>query len=78
MWASLQVIFPHYINILTFFLICEALMPAFDETEPKYMSFFDLHFRWSVLIRETPRQTPLLRGQVEMDIPRFEVITAQL
>ncbi|KAB0341312.1 hypothetical protein FD754_018238, partial [Muntiacus muntjak] len=28
--------------------------------------------RWSVMIRETPRQTPLLRGQVEMDVPRFE------
>lgn len=30
------------------------------------------------MIRETPRQTPLLRGQVEMNIPRFEVITTQL
>lgn len=30
------------------------------------------------MIRETPRQTPLLRGQVEMDIPQFEVITIQL
>lgn len=30
------------------------------------------------MIRETPRQTPLLRGQVEMDIPRFEVSTTQL
>ncbi|XP_054328988.1 diacylglycerol kinase kappa [Pongo pygmaeus] len=28
--------------------------------------------RWSVMIRETPRQTPLLKGQVEMDVPRFE------
>ncbi|XP_021044191.1 diacylglycerol kinase kappa [Mus pahari] len=28
--------------------------------------------RWSVMIRETPRQAPLLKGQVEMDIPRFE------
>ncbi|XP_039077104.1 diacylglycerol kinase kappa [Hyaena hyaena] len=33
--------------------------------------------RWSVLIRETPRQTPLLRGQVEMDIPRFEAAAIQ-
>ncbi|KAI5135300.1 Diacylglycerol Kinase Kappa [Manis pentadactyla] len=30
--------------------------------------------RWSVMIRETPRQTPLLRGQVERDVPRFEEI----
>lgn len=30
------------------------------------------------MIRETPRQAPLLRGQVEMDIPRFEVSTTQL
>ncbi|KAL2768739.1 diacylglycerol kinase kappa [Daubentonia madagascariensis] len=28
--------------------------------------------RWSVMIRETPRQAPLLKGQVEMDVPRFE------
>ncbi|XP_008591408.1 PREDICTED: diacylglycerol kinase kappa, partial [Galeopterus variegatus] len=28
--------------------------------------------RWSVMIRETPRQTPLLKGQVEMDIQQFE------
>ncbi|XP_036316341.1 diacylglycerol kinase kappa [Pipistrellus kuhlii] len=33
--------------------------------------------RWSVMIRETPRQTPLLRGQVEMDIPRFEAAAIQ-
>ncbi|XP_050016932.1 diacylglycerol kinase kappa isoform X2 [Alexandromys fortis] len=28
--------------------------------------------RWSVMIRENPRQFPLLKGQVKMDIPRFE------
>uniref|UniRef100_A0A8C0R4G1 Diacylglycerol kinase n=1 Tax=Canis lupus dingo TaxID=286419 RepID=A0A8C0R4G1_CANLU len=33
--------------------------------------------RWSVMIRETPRQTPLLRGQVEMDVPRFEAAAIQ-
>ncbi|XP_054422336.1 diacylglycerol kinase kappa [Pteronotus mesoamericanus] len=33
--------------------------------------------RWSVMIRETPRKTPLLRGQVEMDIPRFEAAAIQ-
>nr|KAF6359650.1 diacylglycerol kinase kappa [Myotis myotis] len=33
--------------------------------------------RWSVMIRETPRQTPLLRGQVEMDIPQFEAAAIQ-
>ncbi|XP_028378811.1 diacylglycerol kinase kappa [Phyllostomus discolor] len=33
--------------------------------------------RWSVMIRETPRQTPLLRGQVEMDIPTFEAAAIQ-
>ncbi|XP_058391857.1 diacylglycerol kinase kappa isoform X1 [Diceros bicornis minor] len=33
--------------------------------------------RWSVMIRETPRQTPLLRGQVEMDVPQFEAAAIQ-
>uniref|UniRef100_A0A8C9IAL2 Diacylglycerol kinase n=1 Tax=Piliocolobus tephrosceles TaxID=591936 RepID=A0A8C9IAL2_9PRIM len=33
--------------------------------------------RWSVMIRETPRQTPLLKGQVEMDVPRFEAAAIQ-
>ncbi|XP_036127198.1 diacylglycerol kinase kappa [Molossus molossus] len=33
--------------------------------------------RWSVMIRETPRQTPLLRGQVEMDVPQFEAAANQ-
>ncbi|KAF6389888.1 diacylglycerol kinase kappa [Rhinolophus ferrumequinum] len=33
--------------------------------------------RWSVMIRETPRQTPLLRGQVEMDVPGFEAAAIQ-
>ncbi|XP_040857497.1 diacylglycerol kinase kappa [Ochotona curzoniae] len=33
--------------------------------------------RWSVMIRETPRQIPLPRGQVEMDIPRFEAAAVQ-
>ncbi|MBZ3889775.1 Diacylglycerol kinase kappa, partial [Sciurus carolinensis] len=33
--------------------------------------------RWSVMIRETPRQIPLLKGQVEMDIPRFETAAIQ-
>ncbi|KAI5933894.1 Diacylglycerol kinase kappa [Manis javanica] len=33
--------------------------------------------RWSVMIHETPRQTPLLRGQVEMDVPRFEATAIQ-
>ncbi|KAL6092028.1 hypothetical protein STEG23_026831, partial [Scotinomys teguina] len=33
--------------------------------------------RWSVMIRETPRQLPLLKGQVEMDIPRFEAAAIQ-
>uniref|UniRef100_I3MBI4 Diacylglycerol kinase n=1 Tax=Ictidomys tridecemlineatus TaxID=43179 RepID=I3MBI4_ICTTR len=33
--------------------------------------------RWSVMIRETPRQAPLLKGQVEMDIPRFETAAIQ-
>ncbi|XP_060039556.1 diacylglycerol kinase kappa [Erinaceus europaeus] len=33
--------------------------------------------RWSVMIRETPRQTPLLRGEVEMDVPRFEAAAIQ-
>ncbi|XP_006913468.1 diacylglycerol kinase kappa [Pteropus alecto] len=33
--------------------------------------------RWSVMIRETPRQTPLLRGQIEMDVPRFEAAAIQ-
>ncbi|XP_041910242.1 diacylglycerol kinase kappa [Arvicola amphibius] len=28
--------------------------------------------RWSVMIRENPKQFPLLKGQVKMDIPRFE------
>ncbi|XP_063136527.1 diacylglycerol kinase kappa isoform X2 [Rattus norvegicus] len=28
--------------------------------------------RWSVMIRETPKPVPLLKGQVGMDIPRFE------
>jgi hypothetical protein len=30
------------------------------------------------MIRETPRQAPLLKGQVAMDIPRFEVSIGQL
>lgn len=30
------------------------------------------------MIRETPKQFPLLKGQVEMDVPRFEVIIGQL
>ncbi|XP_073918283.1 diacylglycerol kinase kappa [Castor canadensis] len=33
--------------------------------------------RWSVMIRETPRQIPLLKGQVEMDITRFEAAAIQ-
>ncbi|KAG8521165.1 Diacylglycerol kinase kappa, partial [Galemys pyrenaicus] len=33
--------------------------------------------RWSVMIRETPRQTPLLKGQVEMDVHRFEAAAIQ-
>ncbi|XP_066213894.1 diacylglycerol kinase kappa [Saccopteryx leptura] len=33
--------------------------------------------RWSVMIRETPKHTQLLRGQVEMDIPRFEAAAIQ-
>ncbi|XP_077003134.1 diacylglycerol kinase kappa [Tamandua tetradactyla] len=33
--------------------------------------------RWSVMIRETPRQIPLPRGQAEMDIPRFEAAAIQ-
>ncbi|KAM6144025.1 diacylglycerol kinase kappa [Erethizon dorsatum] len=33
--------------------------------------------RWSVMIRETPKQIPLLKGQVKMDIPRFETAAIQ-
>ncbi|XP_069922941.1 diacylglycerol kinase kappa [Oryctolagus cuniculus] len=33
--------------------------------------------RWSVMIRETPRQSPLPKGQVEMDIPQFEAAAIQ-
>ncbi|XP_003505849.1 diacylglycerol kinase kappa isoform X1, partial [Cricetulus griseus] len=33
--------------------------------------------RWSVMIRETPKQFPLLKGQVEMDVPRFEAAAIQ-
>ncbi|XP_007989921.3 diacylglycerol kinase kappa [Chlorocebus sabaeus] len=33
--------------------------------------------RWSVMIRETPRQTPLLKGQIEMDVPQFEAAAIQ-
>ncbi|XP_004690102.1 PREDICTED: diacylglycerol kinase kappa [Condylura cristata] len=33
--------------------------------------------RWSVMIRETPRQTPLLKGQIEMDVHRFEAAAIQ-
>ncbi|XP_016008754.2 diacylglycerol kinase kappa [Rousettus aegyptiacus] len=33
--------------------------------------------RWSVMIRETPRQTSLLSGQVEMDVPQFEAAAIQ-
>ncbi|XP_042639221.1 diacylglycerol kinase kappa [Orycteropus afer afer] len=33
--------------------------------------------RWSVMIRENPRQIPLPRGQVIMDIPQFEAAAIQ-
>ncbi|KAM4818624.1 diacylglycerol kinase kappa [Thomomys bottae] len=33
--------------------------------------------RWSVMIRETPRKVPLLKGQVEMDVPKFEAAAIQ-
>ncbi|XP_051034472.1 diacylglycerol kinase kappa [Phodopus roborovskii] len=33
--------------------------------------------RWSVMIRENPKKPPLLKGQVEMDIPRFEAAAIQ-
>ncbi|XP_053436698.1 diacylglycerol kinase kappa [Nycticebus coucang] len=33
--------------------------------------------RWSVMVRETPRQIPLLKGQVEMDVPQFEAAAIQ-
>ncbi|XP_062040281.1 diacylglycerol kinase kappa [Lepus europaeus] len=33
--------------------------------------------RWSVMIRETPKQSPLPKGQVEMDIPQFEAAAIQ-
>ncbi|XP_004646347.1 diacylglycerol kinase kappa [Octodon degus] len=33
--------------------------------------------RWSVMIRETPKQIPLLTGQIKMDTPRFEAAAIQ-
>ncbi|EHB14356.1 Diacylglycerol kinase kappa [Heterocephalus glaber] len=33
--------------------------------------------RWSVMIRETPKQPLLLKGQIEMDIPKFETAAIQ-
>nr|XP_012326994.1 diacylglycerol kinase kappa [Aotus nancymaae] len=45
-----------------------------NRVEQASVRFLD---RWSVMIRETPRQIPLLKGQVEMDVPRFEAAAIQ-
>uniref|UniRef100_A0A8C5KC36 Diacylglycerol kinase n=1 Tax=Jaculus jaculus TaxID=51337 RepID=A0A8C5KC36_JACJA len=47
----------------------KSLLDILNRVEKAHVRILD---RWSVMIRETPRQFPLLKGQVEMDIPGFE------
>ncbi|KFO22636.1 Diacylglycerol kinase kappa, partial [Fukomys damarensis] len=52
----------------------KSLLDILYRVERASMKILD---RWSVMIRETPKQPPLLKGQVEMDIPRFETAAIQ-
>ncbi|KAM5221431.1 diacylglycerol kinase kappa [Ctenodactylus gundi] len=52
----------------------KSLLDILNRVEQASVRILD---RWSVMIRETPRQIPLLKGQVEMDIPRFEAAAIQ-
>ncbi|XP_055453530.1 diacylglycerol kinase kappa [Psammomys obesus] len=52
----------------------KSLLDILNRVDQAHVRILD---RWSVMIRETPRQAPLLKGQVEMDIPRFEAAAIQ-
>lgn len=47
----------------------KSLLDILNRVEQANVRILD---RWSVMIRENPKQFPLLKGQVKMDIPRFE------